>query len=144
MIGANNLLNGQPAEQVLAGIRACLLRIRNKTPQAKIILMGVLPCRNPATHPNRVEVVKVNEGLKKLAEEAKCDFLDIGGKFLDAQGNIPKNIMDDAVHPTPAGYKIWSDALAPLLAAESRVSVLYPLDIPKGEHRVSWSAASFP
>jgi len=75
----------------------------------------VLPCRNPATHPNRATVAKVNAGLKLLAQEAKCTFLDIGDKFLDAEGNIPTSLMDDAVHPTPAGYKFWSAALEPVL-----------------------------
>jgi len=115
MIGANNVLNGSDADSILAGVRACLIRIRAKVPEAKIILMGVLPCRNPATHPNRATVAKVNAGLKLLAQEAKCNFLDIGDKFLDAEGNIPTSLMDDAVHPTPAGYKFWSAALEPVL-----------------------------
>ena len=41
--------------------------------------------------------------------------LTSGLKFLDAQGNIPAALMSDAVHPTLAGYRVWGDALAPLL-----------------------------
>lgn len=114
MIGTNNVLHGDgnPAD-IVAGVRACLLRIRAKTPCAQVVLMGVLPCRNPATHPNRLLAARVNEGLKKLAEEAKSPFLDLTPKFLDASGNIPPALMDDAIHPTPAGYKIWAEAVVP-------------------------------
>ena len=116
MIGANHALGGtESPEAVVEGIRACLQRIRAKIPGAKITLMAVLPCRNPATHPNRLKAIRINEGLAALAEEAKIDFLDIGPKFLDAQGSIPSALMGDAVHPTLSGYQIWGDALAPFL-----------------------------
>jgi beta-glucosidase len=119
MIGANNVLRGnRNPDEVVAGIRACILRIRAKTPHAKLILMGVLPCRNPASNPLRAEVIAINRQLRELATEAKCDFLDIGEKFLDADGNIPKALMRDSVHPTQAGYKIWRDALISLLQAD--------------------------
>ena len=121
MAGTNNVLNSQGgnADQIIAGVRECVLRIRAKVPNAKLTLMGVLPCQNPATHPNRLLATTVNEGLKKLAEEAKAPFLDLTPKFLDAAGNIPKTLMDDAIHPTPEGYKIWQEALLPLLTAET-------------------------
>jgi len=77
--------------------------------------MAVLPCRNPASHPDRLKVLHINQGLATLAKEAQVDFIDLGPKFLDAEGNIPVALMGDAVHPTLAGYQIWGDALAPSL-----------------------------
>ena len=116
MIGANNILSGGgDAADIVAGVRACLLRIRAKAPKAQIILMGVLPCLNPSDNPKRLLAAKVNEGLRKLGEEAKTPFLDLTPKFVGADGNIRKSLMDDGVHPTSAGYKLWSEALAPLL-----------------------------
>ena len=115
MIGTNNVLNNDDVKNTVAGIRACVLRIRAKVPHAKLIIMGLLPCRNPASRPERAKVIAVNKAVKDLADEAKCDFLDIGDKFLDANGNIRRTLMSDAIHPTKDGYKIWSDALLPLL-----------------------------
>jgi lysophospholipase L1-like esterase len=116
MIGANHVLgDAEPPDAVVDGIRACLQRIRAKTPEAKITLMAVLPCRNPASHPERFKVLRINDGLAALAKEAKVDFLDLGAKFLDAEGNISVALMSDAVHPTLAGYQIWGDTLAPSL-----------------------------
>ncbi len=116
MIGANHVLGGDESPAtVVDGVRACLRRIRSKTPEAKITLMAILPCRNPSTHPDRLKAARINEGLEALAKEAKADFLDIGPRLLDAQGNIPVALMSDAVHPTLNGYQIWGDALAPSL-----------------------------
>ena len=116
MIGANHVLGGTEApETVVQGIRACLQRIRAKTPEAKITLMAVLPCRNPASHPDRLKTLRINDGLVALTKEARNDCLDLGPQFLDAQGNIPAALMSDAVHPKLSGYQIWGDALAPSL-----------------------------
>ncbi len=116
MIGVNHVLGGaEPPDAVVDGIRACLQRIRAKTPEAKITLMALLPSRTPASHPDRLKVLCINDGLAALAKEAKVDFLDLGARFLDAEGNIPVALMSDAVHPTLAGYQIWGDALAPSL-----------------------------
>jgi lysophospholipase L1-like esterase len=43
-------------------------------------------------------------------------FLDIGSKFLEADGTISKDIMPDALHPSAKGYQIWADAMEPTLA----------------------------
>lgn len=118
MIGTNNILSGADAVSTAAGVRACLLRIRGKMPEAKIALMGILPAGNPATNPHRATVRDTNIALKSLAQEAKCDFLDIGDQFLDAEGIIPAALMNDAIHPTLAGYEIWQKALLPLLGKD--------------------------
>ena len=39
-------------------------------------------------------------------------FLDIGGKFLNEKGELPKAIMPDYLHLSEDGYRIWADAIA--------------------------------
>ena len=38
-------------------------------------------------------------------------FLDIGNKFVDADGTISKDVMYDGLHLTEKGYQIWADAV---------------------------------
>jgi lysophospholipase L1-like esterase len=38
-------------------------------------------------------------------------YLDIGAKFLDSNGELPKEVMPDKLHPTTQGYEIWYDAM---------------------------------
>ena len=52
---------------------------------------------------------------RALAFGGTFRFLDIGEKFLDKGGNISPGVMSDYIHPTPRGYAIWADALAPTL-----------------------------
>lgn len=77
------------------------------------LLSGTLWAGTP--QPARQKALRINEGLAALAMEARVDFLDIGPKFPDAQGNIPTALMSDAVHPTLSGYQISGDALTSLL-----------------------------
>ena len=44
----------------------------------------------------REKIKFVNEGLAKLDDGSKTAYLDIGPKFLDADGKLPKDIMPDA------------------------------------------------
>jgi lysophospholipase L1-like esterase len=37
--------------------------------------------------------------------------MDIGDKFLEADGTLSKTIMPDLLHPNEKGYQIWADAI---------------------------------
>ncbi len=39
-------------------------------------------------------------------------FLDVGEKFLAADGSISKDVISDGTHPVAKGYAIWGKALA--------------------------------
>ena len=56
---------------------------------------------------------KTNEIIAKLADDKNVFFLDIGPKFLDKDGNLPKDIMPDFLHPNAKGYAIWAEAMEP-------------------------------
>lgn len=114
-IGTNNTSDGNTAEEILAGIQAVCERAKKQTPEAKIILMAILPRDNPATSPRRKLIDEVNRQLADYASNEKFTWLDIHAKFLDDQGAIPKALMPDLCHPTEVGYQIWADALLPLL-----------------------------
>ena len=40
-------------------------------------------------------------------------YKDIGDKFLTEDGTLEKAIMPDLLHLSPAGYKIWAEAIKP-------------------------------
>ena len=49
--------------------------------------------------------------MKGFADDKKVFFLDIGAKFLEADGTLSKTIMPDLLHPNEKGYQIWTDAI---------------------------------
>jgi beta-glucosidase len=116
MIGTNNS-NGSDntAEEIAAGITAIVEKLRAKLPQTKVLVLAIFP-RGPKPNPQREKNAKASEIAAKLADGKMVLFLDIGNKFLEADGSLPKEIMPDYLHLTPRGYEIWAEAIEPQVA----------------------------
>jgi lysophospholipase L1-like esterase len=117
MIGTNNLGidPDEKPERVAAGIKKIIETVRAKQPQAKILLLAIFPRGATSREVNRERVDEVNKLLPALADDKNVFFMNIGTKFLDSQGNLPREIMPDLLHPNGNGYKIWSEAVLPKL-----------------------------
>lgn len=116
MIGTNNIghFNDEKPEWAAAGVKKIIEEVKAKLPNSKILLLGVFP-RDKKGSPKRVAVEGINAIISKYGEGKTVTFLDIGAKFLDANGEIPKEIMPDGLHPNADGYKIWAEAMKPTL-----------------------------
>jgi lysophospholipase L1-like esterase len=112
MIGTNNS-NGKDntAEEIADGIKAIVREIHKKSPQTKVLLLGVFP-RGAKPNAQREKLKRVNEIISKLDDDGKTvKYLDIGGKFVEPDGTISEEIMPDYLHLSPKGYRIWADAV---------------------------------
>lgn len=116
MIGTNNS-SSDSVEGIAKGITLIVETIREKQPQANILLLAVFP-RGENASPNltRDKLNQVNAIIAKLDDGKKVHYLDIGAKFLQANGSLTKEIMPDFLHLSEAGYQIWADAISPKLA----------------------------
>jgi lysophospholipase L1-like esterase len=111
MIGTNNL-GGNTNEEIVDGITACVKEIQKQMPSTKILLLGVFPRGEKADNPARARIKAINEKIAKLDDGGKTvRYLDIGDKFLEPDGTLPKSIMPDALHPNKKGYEIWTEAV---------------------------------
>lgn len=122
MIGTNNS-GDHTSAQIAAANEKIVQLIRAAIPETKVLLLGIFP-RGPRKGPNgsfddavaRMKTIgEVNAALAKLDDGKHVRFLDIGAKFLGADGKIPDALMPDQLHPNAAGYVIWADAMRPLL-----------------------------
>ena len=111
MIGTNNCWGKQPptADDVAAGIKKILDLIQSKQPQAKILLLSILPeGKRPQTglglRPD------INKLISKFAG-GPVHYMDIAAKFVGPDATISKEVMKDFLHLTPTGYEIWSEAI---------------------------------
>jgi lysophospholipase L1-like esterase len=122
MIGTNNTgLEGDrltprnsPAEAA-EGVAAVVSELRKKLPAAKILLLAVFPRSHLATDPARLEVAAVNQRIAGLDDGHHVRYLDIGSKFLTADGTLEPTVMPDYLHPNARGYEIWAEAMQPTL-----------------------------
>jgi lysophospholipase L1-like esterase len=117
MIGTNNIghFADEKPEWAAAGIKKIVETVRAKLPKAKVLLLGVFPRGATKEDGMRKKVAEINALIKDYGDGKEVFYLDIGDKFLDAQGNLPKDIMPDALHPNAKGYEIWYDAMWPTL-----------------------------
>jgi lysophospholipase L1-like esterase len=124
MIGTNNTgferdnttPRNTPAETA-AGVQEIIKLLRAKQPQARILLLAVFPRGEKPDHPQRKQVNEINALISKFHDGKNVHYLDIGRKFLAADGTLPKEIMPDFLHPKEKGYEIWAAAIKEPLAA---------------------------
>ena len=151
MIGTNNIGFGTPSSnditapryqqrpissvEAVKGIQAVIQVIKKGFPNAKIILMGVLP-RGTLKSRNdidfiRLQVLSINRQLKDLygsGKDSRVQLLDLYEEFIDSAGVQKQgtfeglgsvatcsNLFFDTVHPNNAGYKVWWDNVKPIL-----------------------------
>jgi lysophospholipase L1-like esterase len=119
MIGTNNLGTNND-DQIVEGINTVVARLRSKLPESKVLLLAVFPRganRSPAQPSAAPEprIAKINERIAKLDDGKMIKYLDIGAGFLDANGQVPREIMPDFLHLSRKGYQLWADAIEPTL-----------------------------
>ena len=88
--------------------------VHEKLPKTKVLLLGVFP-RDKKDSDMRKKVTEINAIISKLDDGKKTRYLDLTPKFVDADGNLPKEIMPDGLHPNAKGYEIWAESMQPLL-----------------------------
>lgn len=109
-IGTNNTgINS--ANDIADGIEAICVRTHELQPQAKILLLGILPRRDEG--PARPAITdQVNQILQaKLGEVSWIDYHDFGPAFRHADGSVNAALYADGVHPDHDGYEILGNLI---------------------------------
>jgi len=116
MIGTNNSNNkDHTAEEIADGITAIVERLKTKLPQTKILLLAIFP-RGEKPNAQREKIAETNRIVSRLADDKTVFYLDIGPKFLSADGSLSKDIMPDFLHLSPKGYEIWAESVEPKIS----------------------------
>jgi N-acetylglucosamine-6-sulfatase len=112
MLGTNNIPRGNSNEEIAEGLRLIVQEFRTRQPQARVLLLGIFPRSAEPTHPHRAAIKDINSRIAKFADNKNVFFMDIGDRFLAADGTLPTDIMPDGLHPNLRGYRIWADAIS--------------------------------
>jgi lysophospholipase L1-like esterase len=116
LIGINDVAKGIPDSVTSANHRRIVQYIKLHSPGTKIYLQTLLPVNKDfgkhAAHYNKDEMIlRINENLKKLAQEEKVELIDLYSKFLNSSGKLTDKYTYDGLHLTAEGYKHWSEIL---------------------------------
>jgi lysophospholipase L1-like esterase len=119
MIGNNNMFFTPETgvEAAAKGIEMCVKNLREKFPDAAIIVGTILPAHSPGSRFYE-DIKKTNAALDplKLDRDPKVTMLDLWGDFANGDGTIKKQLFTpDNIHLSPAGYAVYAARLMPLL-----------------------------
>lgn len=112
MIGTNNSGTDSP-EDIAAGIKVIVGKLRAKLPQTKVLVLGIFPRGEKPDDEKRQINIKANELAKGVADGRMVYYLDIGDKFLEPDGTLTKDVMPDLLHLSGKGYEIWATSIEP-------------------------------
>ena len=124
MIGNNNMFF-TPETGVAAaakGVEACARNLREKFPDAELIVAKILPCHAPKSRFYE-DILLTNAEVDKLnlGADPKIRVLDLTADFLNPDGTIKKALYTpDNIHLSPEGYAAYAARLKPLLEATSK------------------------
>jgi len=120
LAGTNNIGDAVPPDAIDAkvadvsgGIAAILRVMRNKSPDAVIILTGIFPRNDNVSAMPAID--KINGILSTFADGRKIRYLNINSALADHDGKLFDGMMNpDKLHPTVKAYQVWADALKPI------------------------------
>lgn len=99
MIGTNNLGICSDNE-IVEGLRFLLSAIRQRQPEARIKVIGILP-----RHDQESRVKNINRRIRQMAQTAGYTFSDPGRNLLLKDGKLDESLFSDGLHPNEEGYK---------------------------------------
>lgn len=136
MIGTNDTGRVKTEQETLDGINKVVSTVRTKLPKTHVLLLGILPSdiRNwhvPGAEDPLGKFKKDMSINKKLAALYKGNqdvtFLDIGKKFLNADGSVNEDLFYDPqiviingkkagpLHPNTEGQRLMAESIKPTL-----------------------------
>ncbi|MEM8908490.1 MAG: arylesterase [Bacteroidota bacterium] len=107
-LGGNDALRGLNVTQSTENLQAIIDKVKNKFPEAKIILAGMLAPPNMGPTFSQ-QFAEMYPRLAKANELALIPFL------LDGVGGVPELNLPDGIHPNVAGHRIVTENIWTIL-----------------------------
>jgi lysophospholipase L1-like esterase len=113
--GDNDVEANHTPAQIAGDFAAFEAKVHAALPSTEIIFISIKPSTRRWPW---IEQIKSANALVRqyCATHPHLTFVDIVPQMIGADGKPRKELLlEDGLHMTPAGYKIWNDALRPLL-----------------------------
>ena len=113
--GDNDVEANHTPEQIAGDFTAFERKVHAALPATQIVYISIKP--SIRRWPWIEQITSANALVRQYcATHAQLAFVDIVPQMIGADGKPRKELLlEDGLHMTPAGYKIWNDALRPLL-----------------------------
>ncbi len=117
LIGVNNLWSGKNnGQEIAGGTKAIIEKLKQKLPQSKVLVLGVLPMGATAEEAGRLKAQEINVHALSIGDGVMVKYADIGAKFVQKNGKLLEGAYaPDNLHLTTKGYEIFAKELLPLI-----------------------------
>jgi len=115
LIGTNDLGEHTSPEQIADNLKVLHGKIRAAYPKIPIAWCVVMPRRGDDTYPERIR--DLNSRIAVLvASDPRITLVDTFTPLAQPDGSSkPEDFVPDRLHLNAAGYKVWRDAVKPVL-----------------------------
>ncbi|MEG1664982.1 MAG: GDSL-type esterase/lipase family protein [Mucinivorans sp.] len=115
-IGVNNIGAGDSAQDIAQGIEAVASAAALKFPQARILLLGLLPVGLEPTDSRRLVYNEIQNILSKHKFENPIEYHDPTSWFVGADGRQLEGLYSgDNLHLVEKGYQVWCNKIVELI-----------------------------
>lgn len=113
LIGTNNVSAHHKPLDIVAGIEAILALVHKKKPDAKVLLLGLLPRRD---EPQKAATPPITDQVNQLLRTRLSDVpwvtqLDVGRELRKVDGQVDAALYADPVHLNATGYAVLGPKL---------------------------------
>ncbi len=107
MIGTNNV--AMERFDFLGAYAEILAIFRGAWPETILMVNSLLPMALNYLAPGTIP--RLNNRLCTLAEQQKASYLDVWRTLVDQNGQTLPGVLEDEVHLTAKGYRLWAGAI---------------------------------
>lgn len=113
--GDNDLADGEDPDRVMEEAKLLFATLKSLIPDIQIYVISAKP--SPARWESKPSYTHLNLFMREYCEENDwMTYIDVWRPMLGPDGNPnPELYVEDGIHMTPAGYKIWIDKIMPTL-----------------------------
>ena len=90
-------------------------RLYHRLPQTRLYVLSIKPSLSRMDVWPTMQLTN-QQLVKACTVMSKCEYIDVATPMFSNDGGLSKSLfVEDDLHMTPAGYKIWTDAIKPVL-----------------------------
>lgn len=144
LIGTNDLARGISTDSLVKNILLAADWIRQECPSTKLFIQSILPVSDVfkkfTGHTNKTDaILKVNNRLRKEAENHRYNYIDLYPIFCDKLGRLDVKYSNDGLHLLGEGYLLWKHIIFPYVYDLQEKPSLIPLP-----QQLTWNKGFFP
>ncbi len=113
MIGRSNLPRDS-SDQIADGIGAVIRSYLVQCPNARLLLLGLLPQGSAMDDPIRIKIADINRQISML-ENDRVHVMDLSAKYLHPEGTLNDYLINERGDLTGPGYQVLTDCLEPVI-----------------------------